>query len=276
MEMVEDFELRGLDEEAKATRRAELERELVDLLVGQELMEQAMDAGDVQVTDRDVEMAMADIARGNGLTVERLLEEVGKQGLDEATYRVDVKRQVRQQRFIQMTIMPRIDISDEDVRNRWNLARKEEAGGGTAWRLQRLMLKWSGEADADKQAIRDEAAALLASVQAGAVFADAAKARSDDASTREQGGDAGLFEPDDLSPAFRDALAQVEAGTPVAVETPVGVFLLRVAEEVDTSEAAFEKARFEILRKLESEAMEREIELWTAEKRRKAHVEVLY
>ncbi len=276
LEMVEDYELRGLEGDALVARRAELERELIDLLIGQELMEQAMDEGDLQVTDRDVEMAVADIARGNGLTVERLWEEVEKQGLDLDTYRADVKKQVRQQRFIQMNIMPRIDISEEDVRNRWNLARQGEDAGGAAWRLQRMLLKWDGEDDAARQAVRDEAAALLRSLEGGAAFADLAKARSDDASTKEQGGDAGLFEPQDLSPSFREALQGVDAGTPVLVESPVGMFLLRVAEEVDTSEAAFEKARFEILRKLENEAMEREIALWTAERRRKAHVEVLF
>jgi peptidyl-prolyl cis-trans isomerase SurA len=275
LEMVEDFELRGMTAEERAQRKTELERELVDLLIGQELMEQAMDEGDLQVTDRDVEMALADIARSNGLTVERLWEEVTKQGLDEASYRADLKKQVRQQRFIQMNIMPRIDVSEEDVRNRWNLARQGEVTG-TSWRLERLMLKWAGEGDADKQAIRDEGAALLRSLEQGSPFGELAKARSDDSTTKENGGDAGLFQPADLSPAFRDALSAVAVGSAVLVETAVGMFVLRVAEEVDTSEAEFEKGRFEIMRKLESEAMEREIELWTAERRRKAHVEILF
>ena len=276
LEMVEEYELRGLSGEERAARKAEVEKELVDVLIGQELMEQAMDDGDLQVTPRDVEMALADIARNNGLTVERLWEEVTKQGMDEASYRADLKKQVRQQRFIQMNIMPRIDISEEDVRNRWNLARQGEETGGTSWRLQRLMLKWVGESDAERQAIRDEAEALMRSLEQGSVFADLARARSDDATTKDLGGEAGLFEASDLSVGFREALQAVAVGTPTMVETPVGVFLLRVAEEVDTTEAQFQAARFEILRKLEGEAMEREIQLWTEERRRKAHVEVLF
>lgn len=274
LEMIEDYELRGLADEERATRLSELEGEVVDLLIGQELMEQAMDAGDVQVTDRDVELALADIARSNGLTVERLMEEVAKQGMDEASYRVDLKKQVRQQRFIQMNIMPRIDISEEDVRNRWNLA-SQEGTSGSAWRVQRLLLKWAGESEDEKQVIRDEAAALMRSMEQGATFADLAKVRSDDSSTKEKGGDAGLFSPTELSGAFKDALATVEVGMPVQVETAVGVFLLRVAETVDTSEAEFQKARAQIRRDLEGEAMEREMELWTGERRRKAHVEIL-
>lgn len=276
LEMVQDYELRGLTGAERDARLAELKLELVDLLIGQELMEQAMDEGDLQVTDRDVEMALADIARNNGLTVERLWEEVTKQGMDEASYRADLKKQVRQQRFIQMNIMPRIDIAEEDVRNRWNLAQQGETAGGTSWRLQRLLLNWGGESDEEKQAIRDEAAALMRSLEQGASFAELAQARSDDATTKEQGGEAGLFEAADLSPAFRAALEVVEIGTPALVETAVGMFLLRVADEVDTSEARYQAARIEIQRKLESESMEREIELWTEERRRKAHVEVLF
>lgn len=274
LEMIEDYELRGLADAERETRLSELRGEVVDILIGQELMEQAMDAGDVQVTDRDVQLALADIARSNNLTVERLMEEVAKQGMDEASYRADLKQQVRQQRFIQMNIMPRIDISEEDVRNRWNLA-SQGSTTGSAWQVQRLLLKWAGDTDEEKQAIRDEAAALLRSMEQGAAFADLARARSDDTSTKEKGGDAGLFSPTELSGAFKDALAPVPVGTPVSVETAVGVFLLRVADTVDTSEAEFQKARGQLRRDLEGEAMEREMELWTHERRRKAHVEIL-
>ena len=66
----------------------------------------------------------------------------------------------------------------------------------------------------------------------------------------------------------------VEVGQPVRVDTPRGIFLLRVAGEVDAGIKEFEEVRPRLSRKLHEAAMQRELELWTAEQRRRAHVEV--
>ncbi len=276
LEVVQEYELRGLENEERDAAELALKTKVLDTLIGQELMDQAMEGADVNVADRDVDNAIADIARQNSITVERVLEEVAKQGLDEVSYRAELKDQLRQFRFMEMTIRGRINVTEADVRNRWQQVRGDDVTAGTSWRLQRLLLSWGATAaDEEKAAIRDEGARLLETLRGGADFAEAARGRSDDASTKAAGGDAGVLKPSDLSPAFRDALAAVEVGTPVLVETPMGVFLLRVAEAVDTSEEEFRKVWPELRRELEGEAMDRELELWTAEERRKAHVEIL-
>lgn len=276
LEVVEDYELRGLAGDERTAARDALQTRVLDTLIGQELMDQAMEGADVQVGERDVDNAIADIARQNSITIERVLEEVAKQGLDESSYRAELKDQLRQFRFMEMTIRGRINVTEADVRNRWQQVRGDDVTAGRSWRLQRLLLSWGAAAtDEDKAAIREEGARLLETLRGGADFAEAARVRSDDASTKEAGGDAGVLRPSDLSPAFRDALAAVEVGTPVLVETPMGAFLLRVAEAVDTSEEEFLKAWPELRRQLEGESMDRELELWTEEERRKAHVEIL-
>ena len=274
MAMVGEEEFDGLGEEERVARFSELQSTIIDTLIGEELMEQAMDRGGVEIGDREVESAIADVARQNKLSVDELMEQLQRQGMSSDEYRREMKKQIRQYRFMEIEIRSRIDISDEDVR-----AHYQRTLGSVepepAWQLQRILLAIPKDADASAvAAIGEEAGVLMTQIVAGKDFAEVARVRSDDTATREQGGDAGVFKKKDLSAAFRDALESVEVGQPARFDTPRGVFLLRVAGEVDAGIKEFEEVRSRLSRKLHEAAMQRELELWTAEERRRAHVEV--
>jgi len=274
MEMVGDQELAGLEGEKRVAALSELQTTIVDTLIGQELMEQAMNRSGVEIGDREVESAIADVARQNKLSVEELMEQLQRQGMSSDEYRREMKKQIRQYRFMELEIRSRVNITDDDVR-----AHYQRTLGSVepepAWQLQRILLAIAKDADAAaRAAVGEEAAVLLNQLTEGKDFAEVARIRSDDTATREKGGDAGIFKKKDLSAAFREALEAVEVGQPVRVDTPRGIFLLRVAGEVDAALQEFEDVRVRLSRKLHEVAMERELELWTAEERRRAHVEV--
>ncbi len=274
MAMVGPSELRGLAGEELSTAEAQLTMDIIDGLIANKLIDQAMDRAAIEVSDRDVEAAIADVAKTNGMTTERLFQELSRQGMDEDEYRLELKKQLRQYQFMNLEIRARVDVSDDDVRAAWiqMTAGRENA---SAWELRRLLLAFpTGGGDEAVQAVRDEAATLLAQLRSGTDFGEAAKARSDDASTKDAGGFAGAFRPKDLGAAFRDALDGAAVGDVVSVELPNGVWLLKVDAEVDVLEAEFEKQRDALTRRLYDEAMERELDLWTEEERRKAHVEL--
>ncbi|MEE2829391.1 MAG: peptidylprolyl isomerase, partial [Myxococcota bacterium] len=263
-------ELRGLEGKELEAALSEIRTILLDSLIANELMEQAMDRADLTVADRDLEAAIADVAKQNGITVERLFLEIAKQGMDEESYRAEMRKQLRQYQFMNLEIRSRVEVSEEEIRSAWlqaNSGREPE----TALRLQRILLSFS---PGKEEALRKEAVLLLEELRAGKDFATVAQARSDDASTAEKGGAAGLVKPDELSGAFAEALAGAKEGDIVSVEVPSGIFLLRVAELVDTSVQAFEAVRDELARSLYDQAMDRELELWTQEERRRSHIEV--
>ena len=274
LDYVEEVELRGLSDVAREEARETLMVDLLDGLIANKLVEQAMERADIEVGDREVEAAIADVAKQNGLTMERLFAELQRQGIDEAQYRTQLKDQIRQYQFMNLEIRGRVSVSEEDIRAAWL-----QGGASTkpqpAWRLQRLLLAIPPDADeATIAALADEATALLEQLQAGKDFAEVAAARSDDVSTREVGGDAGVIKQKDLSSAFLDALSAVEQGEVARVDLPSGIWLLRVAEEVDAARKEFEEVRDAIAKRLYDDAMERELETWTEEERRRAHVEI--
>jgi len=274
MDLVAKEELAALVGEEREAARTELESNIVEGLIAQELMDQAMDRSGVEVGDREVESAIADVARQNKISVDELVEQLQRQGMNPAEYRREMKKQIRQYRFMELEIRSRVDITEEDVRAHYQRS-LASVGPEPAWRLQRILLAIAADADdAARTAVSEEAGVLMTQFAEGKDFAEVARVRSDDVATREQGGAAGVFKKKELGPAFRTALEAVEVGTAVRVDTPRGIFLLRISEEVDAAIKDFEEVRGRLSRVLHEQAMERELELWTGEQRRRAHVEV--
>ncbi len=274
LDYVEELELRGMTGAAREEAKEVLMVDLLDGLIANKLVEQAMERADIEVGDREVEAAIADVANQNGLSVERLFKELERQGIDAAEYRAQLRDQIRQYQFMNLEIRGRVSVTEEDIRAAWL-----QSGASTepepAWRLQRILLAVPAGADqATVAALTAEAAALVEELRAGKDFAEVAAARSDDVSTKDKGGEAGIFEERDLSSAFADALNSVEVGDVARIDLPTGIWLLRVAEEVDAAAQQFEEVRDAIAKRLYDEAMERELEKWTEEERRRAHVEI--
>ena len=274
IDLVGEKELKGLEGDRLTEATRDLTANVVEGLIGQELMEQAMDRGGVEIGDREVESAISDVARQNKMSVPELMEQLQRQGMEPQQYRVEMRKQIRQYRFMELEIRSRVSISDEDVRAHFKQSRATQEPT-RAWRLQRILLAIPKDADeAARVKISDEAAMLLTQLHEGKDFGEVARVRSDDPGTRDAGGEAGIFKRKDLSGLFREALEAAEVGVAVRVDTPRGIFLLRVAEEVDAGQADFEEQRAALTRTLHDSAMERELELWTAEQRRQAHVEI--
>ncbi len=273
--MVKDEALRGTPLGERDAAEAQLQLDVLEGLIANKLMEQAMDGAGMEVTDADVEAAMADVARQNSMTPEQLTAELAKQGMPIAEYRNELKKQLRQYKFMNLEIRQRVKIADEDILNYYNQM-TANVTPDMAWRLQMILLAYPATAtDDDRARIDTEADSLIAEITAGKDFGEVASVRSDDPGGKAAGGEAGVVKADELSPLFAQKLNDVPLGTPVRVDTPGGVYLLRVAEEVDRSRKPISEVRDQISRVLYDEAMERELTIWTEEERRRAHVEIL-
>jgi peptidyl-prolyl cis-trans isomerase SurA len=274
-ELVKAEAMRGTPAAERATAEQGLRGEILEGLIANKLMEQAMESAGMEVSDADIEAAVADVARQNNLTVPKLYEELARQGMPVSEYRAELAKQLKQYKFMNLEIRGRVKIADEDIVNYYNQMTADVAPD-LAWRLQMVLLAYPASVtDADRARIDAEADALLVEITGGKDFAEVARARSDDPVGRESGGDAGVVKANELSPLFANKLQEVAIGTPVRVSTPGGIYLLRVAEQVDRSKKPLEEVREEITRVLYDDAMERELLIWTEEERRRAHIEIL-
>lgn len=266
--------LKGTPSAQRAAAELQLRTDILEGLVATKLMEQAMDSAGMDVDDKELEAAINDVARQNNMTTEQLLKELARQGIALEEYRSELKKQLRQYKFMNLEIRGRVKIAEEDILNYYNQM-TADVPPDPAWRLQMILLAYPATAtQEDRDRIDAEADALLAEIAGGKDFGEVAGVRSDDPTGRANKGEAGLVKPAELSPLFADTLSQTDVGTATRVDTPGGVYLLRVAEEVDRSRKPLAEVEDQIMRVLYDDAMERELEVWTEEERRRAHIEI--
>ena len=141
-------------------------------------------------------------------------------------------------------VMAEQDVTEAELRTAFDEAERDRlAAGDTARRRGAHILLEVGDERSEEEAV-----ALLnatrAEVEAGADFADKARALSEDAGSAAAGGDLGLAERDAFVEPFADALWELEPGTmSVPVVTEFGVHLITLLEIEAVPAPTFEASR---------------------------------
>ncbi|MCC6847755.1 MAG: SurA N-terminal domain-containing protein [Deltaproteobacteria bacterium] len=122
-----------------------------------------------------------------------------------------------------------------------------------------LFLVPPGSDDAAKNAIKDKAAAVLASARTGdkAAFTELAKKNSEDAMSVENGGDLGVVARGQLEAPLEDAAFTLNVGeVSDLVESSRGYHIIRLDEKVPGGPKPFEDVREEIVKELRARGAE--------------------
>lgn len=141
-------------------------------------------------------------------------------------------------------VMAEQEVTEAELRTAFDEAERDRlAAGDTARRRGAHILLEVGDERSEEEAV-----ALLnatrAEVEAGADFADKARALSEDAGSAAAGGDLGLAERDAFVEPFADALWALEPGTMSApVVTEFGVHLITLLEIETVPAPTFEASR---------------------------------
>ena len=141
-------------------------------------------------------------------------------------------------------VMAGQDVTEAELRTAFDEAERDRlAAGDTARRRGAHILLEVGDERSEEEAV-----ALLnatrAEVEAGADFADKARALSEDAGSAAAGGDLGLAERDAFVEPFADALWELAPGTMSApVVTEFGVHLITLLEVEAVPAPTFEASR---------------------------------
>ena len=137
-------------------------------------------------------------------------------------------------------------LEEDELRRRYEAARQRYLTP-EARRASHILIETTAERD--DFAAQQLAEELRARLDDGEDFAELAREYSDDIVSREEGGDLGWIEPDDMIDAFEDALYGLdEAGDMTEpVETRFGWHIIRLDEIRPPEGMSFEEAREEIL-----------------------------
>lgn len=253
-----------------AAARAQAERDVVDRILQQRLIAQEVTRLHLEVTDQEIDRNIDDIAQRNGLDRDGLRVEVEKQ-MTWSQYRGELAKGLQEQKFGQSVLRPRINITEDELRDAYI---RMTTDSPQVAHVLAIFLSWPvGGDQAAKDAVRAKAAQVAAQAAAGD-FAAVAK-QYDEGPFGSAGGEMGRFKPGELVGAL-DAAVQATATGAVStpVETPQGVFLLKVAERT-AGDTDFESMRPRLEEAVFESRLEAEQVRWFEQARRAAAIRVL-
>jgi parvulin-like peptidyl-prolyl isomerase len=245
-----------------------------DEMIAEELMQQAAEENKLEVSAEEVEKAIADVKRTNKLTDKQLEQALAAQGFSIPEYKKDLRKQILRLRAQNVLVRPRVAITDDEVK-----AQYEKIAGTSAStvevKLRHILIALPDDAseDAQKEA-RRKAGDLVSRARAGEDFAKLA-ASSDDADSKQKGGEIGWYKRGDLPAEWEEALFTMNAGEIRGpLRGPRGMHVFQVMETKKDPVKGFDEVKEELRNQLYGEELEKQTKVWLEELRKKAHVEV--
>jgi peptidyl-prolyl cis-trans isomerase SurA len=210
-----------------------LEKQLLDRLVTERILQQfARDTG-VRVDDLQVERTIQRIAQENKLTPEAFRKAVEAEGITYAKYREDIRNEIVMQRLRDREVDSRISVSDAEVANFLATA-AAQTGGDAEYRLSHILVVVPEQATPDQiEAKRRRAEEALKQIREGVDFAQVAAGYSD-APDALQGGSLGWRAAARLPTAFAEPVRALKPGeTSPVLRSASGFHIVKLQETRD-------------------------------------------
>lgn len=271
----------------QAAAESQVFKDLLEKMIDERLEQQAAERAGLTVSPEEIENAFRNIAAAQGITVGELIREArARSGLSEQEYRDEIRRQIVEGKMLQLRVKGRVRITDDDVKTMYDRTLREERKRREyhpAWIVLQIMPGSSPEAIEERKKL---AADIVTAARNGKDFSALARSYSDEASTREAGGDLGIRAPQGspqaqtgqrpvLAPEFENIAMQLEPGQvsdPIQVEK--GIVILKVLTRQPSRYTSFEEARGEMIQRLQTEILEKAKRKWLEELKKRTHLDV--
>ena len=243
----------------------ELPHKVLEDLIDQKLLERQIKKSKIEVGDDDLRHAVATVLQRNQITIDALKEELSSKGISFEAYKEQLKKQIRQNKFIQQNMGSKVQVSEQEMQN----YRKKHQGLGnesTSVRLVSVFLPFEeGDNAKDRRKLVREGEAIVDRARRGEDLAVL------DKSAKEQNGRLG-----DLPKDLASVVSRMEPGAiSDPVQTPEGVYVVKLLERSAVAAVAeANKNEDEIWQQIFNEKMNDEIHNYLLRLRKKAYVEV--
>ena len=241
---------------------------VLDKIVDEELEERAAIQAKVTVTSKEIDDAIARVAAQNQISVQKLLSEAAKTGVNEAQYRDELRRQLLQAKLVNVRLQGRIRVTEEDLKLAYRkivMEDRAKLGLRVAWIRIPTGSNGSGHALAER----------VAEAAHSQDFAQLARRFSQDPSTRESGGQLPQTKLADLPAGVARASMALEVGESSQPLRMGDDFVIVRVNSRDASQLpSFDEARRELGDRVYMDKMGQARRTWLDGLRRRNHVEV--
>ncbi|WP_394836141.1 SurA N-terminal domain-containing protein [Pendulispora rubella] len=258
----------------RAAAETQMYRDLLNRMIDDRLEEQAADKSRIAVTTEEIDRGMRQKAESLNLPLKDLLVEARRQGLSEQDYREEVRRQLLEGKLIQLRVLPRVRVSEEDARAtyaRW----VKEMGEERVIELRILALRMPANATDEQAKEREDFAKdLVKKVRGGEDFCKLIAQYSEDVTTKNTCGSRGSQPTSALLPALQEtakSLKEGETSEPIAFGAEAIVIAqLNKGPHIPT----YEDVRAVMRERAMGEIIERQRKIWLQDLRRGLYIDV--
>lgn len=233
----------GADREKALT---EALRHALDLIVSEKLLQKQAQLLQLQATDQQVDAAVEDIRTRNRFSPEDLDRALEQQGLDRATFRAQVRRELETYQVMQAKVRAKVKLTDDDLRNYYQ-THPQEFGGEEEVHVRHIFLPLAENASpAEEAKVRGTAEKILGRLEKGEDFARVARELSKGPSAQD-GGDLGWLRRGTIQKQLEDVAFGLTAGQVSGlVRAGAGLHVLKLEGRRRGGEKAFDDVKEEI------------------------------
>ncbi|HUH01481.1 MAG TPA: peptidylprolyl isomerase [Kofleriaceae bacterium] len=261
------------DQRERERRTKKIVENTLDDMINEELMVQAAVDSKLEVKDKEIRDALDEIKRQNKLDDAGLEAALAQQGFTIPSYKKDVRRQLLRMRAMSMLVRPRVSVTDEDIRARYDEMSRRSSSVSKVHLHHVLIALPDKPNEAQLTAAKDKAADVMQRARAGESFEALAKQYSDDGSTSADGGDLGMIEPGTIATEWEEVVFSMEQGEVRGpVSGPRGLHVFYVSELVKDDVKPFEEVKEQIRNELYRREMDKQTRQWMDELRKKAYI----
>jgi peptidyl-prolyl cis-trans isomerase SurA len=250
-------------------------RTTLERMVDEELEARAAAQARVTVTAQEVDHALKVIASQNQVSPEDLIDEAKRQGMTEAQYRSELRRQVIQQKMANLRLQGRIRITEEDLKSTYRSLLLEERSQLDFRAAQVVIAIPAGASKATIQAKRRLALQVSRRASQGEDFRQLVEQYSDDQASKAVGGLLPPQKPIQLPNELSRPIMNLDVGEATPPLKYNGSFVvLKLIERGSSGLPPYEQARGQLRERVYMEKMARARRHWLDSLKRRTHVDI--
>ncbi len=208
-----------------------LERQVLERLVLEKIQMQVATASGIKVSEKDLNKAVADIAKRNKLELPQFQKIIESEGITFPRFREQIGQQILIAKLRHEEVENRVKVSDQEIEN---FLRNQSSGSESEleYRLSHILITIpSGASDTELKAARDKADDTLRRIDAGEDFGDVALRVSDGQQALEKG-DLGWRKGAEIPTLFADAVSAMKIGDNSGIITsPSGYHIVKLVDK---------------------------------------------
>jgi len=256
----------------KAAEGKQDERLLLEDMIDRKLQMAAAKRAGMDVTDKELADAVADIMKRNSFDTKQFEAALAKEGLTLDQYKTELREQMTLSRMFNKYVRNGVAVNDTEVRAYYERNIKAYSLPEEI-RVRQIYFRLPEKATSAQTAeVRERAMAALGRAKKGEDFTRLVRELSE-GENASHGGDLGFMQRDQAIPEIQEAAKTLKAGEIAGPLLCAGGFNIIKLEEVRTPVMSFDKVKDEITKTLFEQKLENTYRTWLQTLRSDSNIE---